>query len=169
MRGLTARRLPGARTRTAASTAAAAREAAAAGIPGRASIAAPAAAEPYGLRILAAGFGRGAGAVARCVSVVLRRRHLACSPRERTSLLLDLGDGGPALPHDVLKTFRVRAVARSWIQSWPTGQGLCRYHVSWTSTRTSATTGCGSPRRMHEVPAAEARSPGSCPRWPAAS
>lgn len=52
----------------------------------------------------------------RFVSVVPRRHRPARSPHERTSLL-------PVVP----QAFRARAVALSWIQSWPTGQAAARH------------------------------------------
>lgn len=122
-------RLSGARTRTVTSTAAAAQEVARARTPGHAAVAAPPAAELYGLRILATGLGREAGAVTRFVSVAPRWCHPARSARERTSLLVSLGRGGPALLPDVLTEFHARGVALSWIQSWPTGEGLGSYHL----------------------------------------
>ncbi|MER7840723.1 prephenate dehydratase [Streptomyces sp. NPDC096040] len=162
-------RLPGARTLAAASTAAAAQEVARTDTPGRAAVAAPAAAELYGLRILAVGLGREAAAVTRFVSVAPRWHHPARTSRERTSLLLALGDGGPALLPDVLHAFRSRAVELSWIQSWPTGEGLGRYHVFL-----DVDAHIDSRRlrmAMAEVGArdVEVRFLGSYPRWSAAS
>ncbi|MCD9872951.1 prephenate dehydratase [Streptomyces guryensis] len=122
-------RLPGAGTRTAASTAAAARQVAETAAPGHAAIAAPAAADLYGLRILAGGLGREEGAVTRFVAVAPRWSHPARTARERTSLLVFLGPGGPALVPDVLNAFRTLGIALSWIQSWPTGRALGSYHL----------------------------------------
>ena len=124
-----AARLPGVRAQPAASTAAAAQEVSRAGACGAAAIAAPQAAGRYGLRTLATGLGRDAGAVTRFVSVSPRWARSARSEHERTSLLVSPGAAGTAPLVDVLKAFEGQGVDLSWIQSWPTGERLGSYHM----------------------------------------
>jgi prephenate dehydratase len=162
-------RLPAARTRTAASTAAAAREVAQAGAPGHAAIAAAPAAGLYGLRILATGLGREAGAVTRFVSVAPRWSHPARTARERTSLLVSLGTAGPALVPDVLNEFRTRGIALSWIQSWPTGRALGSYHLFLDVDAHIDTRLLRLAMTAVEARGPEVRFLGSYPRWPAAA
>lgn len=162
-------RLPGARTRTAASTAAAAREVAEAGLPGHAAIAAAPAAGLYGLRILATGLGREAGAVTRFVSVAPRWSHPARTARERTSLLVSLGTGGPDLVPDVLNEFRTRGIALSWIQSWPTGRALGSYHLFLDVDAHIDTRPLRLAMAAVEARGLEVRFLGSYPRWSAAA
>lgn len=162
-------RLPGARTRTATSTAAAARGVADAGVPGHAAVAAAEAADLYGLRILATGLGREAGAVTRFVSVAPRWSHPARTARERTSLLVSLGSAGPALVPDVLNEFRTLGIRLSWIQSWPTGRALGSYHLfldvdAHIDTRPLRLAMAGVESLDLEV-----RFLGSYPRWPVAA
>ncbi|MDO0937292.1 prephenate dehydratase [Streptomyces sp. DG2A-72] len=116
------RQLPRARTRLADSTAAAAREVAETGTPGLAAIAAPPAAELYGLRTLATGIGRRAGAVTRFVALSHAWFPPARTESDRTSLLVH--PGTPAQLIDVLAEFRIRDIEVSRLHSWPTGDRL---------------------------------------------
>ncbi|WP_329303822.1 prephenate dehydratase [Streptomyces sp. NBC_00659] len=162
-------RLPGARTRTAASTAAAAREVAEAGAPGHAAIAAAPAAGLYGLRILATGLGREAGAVTRFVSVAPRWSHPARTARERTSLLVSLSTAGPALVPNVLNEFRTLGIALSWIQPWPTGRALGSYDLFLDVDAHIDTRPLRLAMAAVEARGLEVRFLGSYPRWSAAA
>ncbi|GHE24271.1 prephenate dehydratase [Streptomyces capillispiralis] len=122
-----AEHLPGARTRPADSTAAAAREVAEAGPAGLAAVAAPPAAGLYGLRTLATGLGRRAGAVTRFVRVAQPWFPPARTREDRTSLVVAPGDGGPGGLAEVLRAFASRGIEVSRVHSWPTGERLGSY------------------------------------------
>ncbi|MGW4160233.1 prephenate dehydratase [Streptomyces sp. NPDC004788] len=159
--GWLAEHLPGARTVPADSTAAAA--AGARG--GTAAIAAPPAAERYGLRILAEGLGRRGGAVTRFVAVAPAWLPPARTARDRTSLVVTTPDGGPSRLADVLGLFSGRGIPVSRIHSWPTGErlGSYRYFVDLDGhVENPAVRGA-----LSALPAvgAGARFLGSYPRW----
>ncbi|MGW5422566.1 prephenate dehydratase [Streptomyces sp. NPDC003943] len=159
--GWLAEHLPDARTVPADSTAAAA----AGAHGGTAAIAAPPAAERYGLRILAEGLGRRGGAVTRFVAVAPAWLPAARTERDRTSLVVTTADGGPSRLADVLGLFSGRGIPVSRIHSWPTGErlGSYRYFVDLDGhVENPAVRGA-----LSALPAvgAGARFLGSYPRW----
>jgi prephenate dehydratase len=121
------RELPGARTEAAGSTAAAARDLAESGTLQEAAIAAPAVAERYGLRVLASDIGERENAVTRFVMVRRAGVPPARTGRDRTSLLVSVGDGTPAVLPDILSVFSAVRVSLAWVQAWPTGLRLGSY------------------------------------------
>ncbi|QNP69334.1 prephenate dehydratase [Streptomyces roseirectus] len=160
-----AEQLPEARLRPVDSTAAAAREVAeAASAAGVAAVAAPLAADLYGLASLATGIGLRAGAVTRFVSVAPAWFPPARTWLDRTSLLVNPGDG-PGRLVDILTEFCSRDIEVSRLHSWPTGDRLGSYryfididgHIENPPVReaVSAIAGLG----------AGARFLGSYPRW----
>ncbi|MGW7309818.1 hypothetical protein ACWGI1_30185, partial [Streptomyces sp. NPDC054835] len=130
-----------------------------------AAIAAPPAAERYGLRVLAAGLGRRGGAVTRFVAVSQAWFPPARTTRDRTSLVVTTEDGGPARLAAILALFTDRAIEVSRVHAWPTGERLGSYryfvdvdgHVENPAVRgaLSSLAGLG----------ATARFLGSYPRW----
>jgi len=122
-----ARHLPGASVAQADSTAAAAREVAESGTRGVAAVAAPPAAELYGLEVLATGIGRDSAALTRFVTVSQGWLPPARTGAERTSLVVTLDGQGPGRLVAVLTAFSSRGIDLSWIQSWPTGDRLGDY------------------------------------------
>lgn len=157
--------LPEARVRSADSTAAAAREVAeAASEAGVAAVAAPLAADLYGLMALATGIGQRAGAITRFVSVAPAWFPSARTWLDRTSLMVNPGDG-PGRLIGILTEFSSRDIEVSRLHSWPTGDRLGSYryfididgHIENPPVREamSAIAGLG----------AGARFLGSYPRW----
>jgi prephenate dehydratase len=120
-------RLPRAALETAGSTAAAARDVLAAGTLTDAAIASPAVAERYGLRVLATDIGERENAVTRFVLVRRAGVPPARTGRDRTSLLVSVGDRTPAALPDVLSVFSAGRVNLTWVQAWPTGARLGNY------------------------------------------
>jgi prephenate dehydratase len=120
-------KLPGARTEAAGSTAGAARDLAESGDMRDAAIAAPAVAERYGLRVLATDIGERENAVTRFVMVRRAGVPPARTGRDRTSLLVSVGDGTPAALPGILSVFSGRRVSLAWVQAWPTGVRLGNY------------------------------------------
>ncbi|MGW2642828.1 prephenate dehydratase [Streptomyces sp. NPDC001348] len=119
--------LPRARVRPADSTAAAAREVAEAeSAAGLAAVAAPLAADLYGLTPLATGIGQQAGAITRFVSVEPAWFPPARTRMDRTSLMVSPGDG-PGRLIDILTEFSSRDIEVSRLHSWPTGDRLGSY------------------------------------------
>ncbi|MFJ1808367.1 MULTISPECIES: prephenate dehydratase [unclassified Streptomyces] len=160
-----AEHLPEARVRPADSTAAAAREVAeTASEAGVAAVAAPLAADLYGLTTLATGIGQRAGAVTRFVSVAPAWFPPTRTWLDRTSLMVNPGDG-PGRLIDILSEFSSRDIEVSRLHSWPTGERLGSYryfidvdgHIENPPVREamSAIAGLG----------AGARFLGSYPRW----
>ncbi|WP_416969950.1 prephenate dehydratase [Streptomyces sp. 4F14] len=122
-----AERLPEARLRSVDSTAAAAREVAGtASAAGAAAVAAPLAADLYGPASLATGIGLRAGAVTRFVSVAPAWFPPARTWLDRTSLMVNPGDG-PGRLADILTEFGSRDIEVSRLRSWPTGDRLGSY------------------------------------------
>ncbi|MFJ4875291.1 prephenate dehydratase [Streptomyces sp. NPDC088745] len=121
-------RLPDARVLLSTSTAGAAREVSESGLSCDAAIAAPVAAERYGLRVLATDIGERVDAVTRFVA--LRKGGPAAAPtgRDRTSFLVpsEAVAGRPVT--ELLTTFAARGVDVTWMQSWPAGTRLGSYH-----------------------------------------
>lgn len=157
--------LPGARIRSTDSTAAAAREVAGtASDAGVAAVAAPLAADLYDLTALATGIGRRAGAITRFISVAPAWFPTARTRLDRTSLMVNPGDG-PGRLIDILTEFSSRDIEVSRLHSWPTGDRLGSYryfididgHIENPPVREamSAIAGLG----------AGARFLGSYPRW----
>ncbi|MFE5029978.1 prephenate dehydratase [Streptomyces sp. NPDC056656] len=122
-----AEHLPEARVRPVESTAAAAREVAGkASQPRVAAIAAPLAADLYGLTALATGIGQRAGAITRFVSVAPAWLPSARTRLDRTSLMVNPGDG-PGRLLGILTEFSSRNIEVSRLHSWPTGDRLGSY------------------------------------------
>lgn len=119
--------LPDARPEPAGSTAAAARAIAETAAFGSAAIAAPAVAERYGLSVLASDIGERENAVTRFVMVRRAGVPPARTGRDRTSLLVSVGDRTPAALPDILSVFSAGRVNLTWVQAWPTGIRLGNY------------------------------------------
>lgn len=121
-------RLPDAQVLLSASTAGAAREVAESGSAGDAAIAAPVAADRYGLDVLATGIGERDDAVTRFVA--LRRAGPATVPtgHDRSSFLLPADKTGGRPVAEVLAEFPHRGIDVTWVQSWPAGTSLGSYH-----------------------------------------
>jgi prephenate dehydratase len=115
--------LPHAEVVTTSSTAAAARDVA----HRTAAIAAPIAAERYGLSVLAWDIGERSDAVTRFISVRQGGPSPARTGSDRTSLVVTSHGESPGVLVDILAEFSTREVNLSWIQSWPTGDRLGRY------------------------------------------
>lgn len=96
--------------------------------PGRAAIAAAHAAHLYGLRTLESGIGERSDAVTRFVAVGGSAAGPDPTGRDRTSLVISVGDGAPSALARVLTVFSTHAVIPTWIQTWPTGNRLGSYH-----------------------------------------
>ncbi|MBD0736328.1 prephenate dehydratase [Streptomyces sp. CBMA29] len=120
-------KLPNAVTEAAGSTAGAARDLAGSGDPRDAAVAAPAVAERYGLRVLATDIGERENAVTRFVMVRRAGAPPARTGRDRTSLLVSVGDGTPAALPGILSVFSAGRVSLAWVQAWPTGLRLGTY------------------------------------------
>ncbi|MFD5749209.1 prephenate dehydratase [Streptomyces sp. NPDC127033] len=122
------RHLPHAETVSADSTAAAARALAARGPGAEAAIAAPEAAERYGLTTLAHDIGTRQDAMTRFVS--LRRAGPERPPtgRDRTAFLITSDRSAPGVLTGVLGELSRRHVSISWIQSWPRETARGRHH-----------------------------------------
>lgn len=125
-----AERLPAAQVLLAPSTADAAATVAAGGTAYDAAIAAPLAAERYGLAILADGVGDNADAVTRFVLVTRPGPPPAASGADRTTLVAFIADDHPGALLEILTEFAVRGVNLTRIESRPTGSGLGRYCFS---------------------------------------
>jgi prephenate dehydratase len=119
--------LPGARLEPAGSTAGAAQQVRAASDPRTAAVAAPAVAERYGLSRLAEDIGECANAVTRFVMLRPAGPPPARTGRDRTSLLVSVGDRTPAALPDVLSVFCAGRVSLAWVHAWPTGARLGNY------------------------------------------
>lgn len=122
-----ATRLPDVQVVTADSTAAAAREVAAGADASAAAIAAPTTAEKYGLQVLASKIGERENAITRFVLVSRTSFLPAPSGRDRTSLLVSIGDGSPGALVKILTVLSAQGVNLTGIQSWPTGTRLGSY------------------------------------------
>lgn len=129
-RGWLAHHLPGVEVVTAASTAAAALAVTEADSAYDAAVAAPIAAERYGLAALAEGIGDQPGAVTRFV--LLRQAGPLPTPTgaDRTSVVAFIADDHPGALLEILSEFAVRGVNLTRIESRPTGERLGRYCFS---------------------------------------
>ncbi|MGH8825323.1 MAG: prephenate dehydratase [Jiangellaceae bacterium] len=130
-RGWVAAKLPDARISVTTSTAAAA-AAVAAGRGGPdgpydAAIAAPVAAERYGLETLAIGIGDNPDAVTRFVVVTRPMPPPPPTGADRTSLVAFISDDHPGALLEILEQFATRGVNLTRIESRPTGDGMGRY------------------------------------------
>ncbi|MGW1965130.1 prephenate dehydratase [Streptomyces sp. NPDC001935] len=124
----TQRHLPHAEPVLADSTAAAALALARGGPATDAAIAAPEAAQRYGLSVLAHDIGTRNDATTRFVS--LRRPGPQGPPtgRDRTALLITSDRSAPGVLTGVLGELSRRQVSIAWIQSWPRQTARGRYH-----------------------------------------
>ena len=93
-----------------------------------AAIAAPIAAETYGLATLASNIGDNDGAVTRFVLVGKPGSVPAATGHDRTSLAAFIGADHAGALLEVLTEFSVRGVNLTFIQSRPTGRELGHYH-----------------------------------------
>lgn len=93
-----------------------------------AAIAAPAAAEHYGLKIVAQNIGDHDGAITRFVLVSKPGTHPIPTGHDRTSLAAFIGIDHAGALLEVLTEFAVRGVNLTFIQSRPTGRELGHYH-----------------------------------------
>ncbi|MFD3546474.1 prephenate dehydratase [Streptomyces sp. NPDC058655] len=120
--------LPQAQVLLSTSTASGAREVAESDLACDAAIAAPVAAERYGLTVLASGIGERDDAVTRFVA--LRKAGPAPAPtgHDRSSFLLPADEAGGRSVTDVLAEFPQAGIDVTWVQAWPAGTGLGSYH-----------------------------------------
>ena len=96
-----------------------------------AAVAAPIAAERYGLEILADDIHDVDGAVTRFVLVVpARARPPAPTGADRTTVVAFIADDHPGALLEILTEFAVRGVNLTRIESRPTGVGIGRYYFS---------------------------------------
>ncbi|WP_441250134.1 prephenate dehydratase [Kitasatospora sp. McL0602] len=122
-------RLPQAQVLLSASTAGAAREVAESTLGGDAAIAAPVAAERYGLTVLASGIGERADAVTRFVALRTAGTAPTRTGRDRTSFLVRADGADPGTIAEILTDFSAQGITPTWIQSWPSGTRLGSYHT----------------------------------------
>ncbi|WP_354640881.1 prephenate dehydratase [Kitasatospora camelliae] len=127
-RGWLSARLPQAQVLLSTSTAGAAREVGESPQPGDAAIAAPVAAERYGLTVLASGIGERADAVTRFVALRSAGPAPAPTGRDRSSFLLPAEEAGARTIAEILGAFSEQGVGPTWVQSWPSGNRLGSYH-----------------------------------------
>jgi len=125
-----AERLPAAPVLLAPSTADAAATVARGGAPYDAAIAAPLAADRYGLAVLADGVGDNAEAVTRFVLATRPGPPPPPSGADRTTLVAFIAEDHPGALLEILTEFAVRGVNLTRIESRPTGSGLGRYCFS---------------------------------------
>jgi prephenate dehydratase len=124
------RNLPGARVVTAASTAAAAALVAGEDSTYDAAIAAPIAAEHYGLVPLATGIGDDPAAETRFVLVTRGAPVPPCTGADRTTVALMMESDHTGALAELLTEFTVRGVNMTRIESRPAGGALGRYYMS---------------------------------------
>jgi len=129
-RGWVAGHLPDARVLPAASTAAAAAAVAEPAAPFDAAIAAPLAAQVYGLEILADNIGGISGAETRFVLVSKPVAPQSATGSDKTSLVLVMRDDHPGALLEILTEFAVRGINLTRIESRPTGGGIGDYYFS---------------------------------------
>ena len=122
--------LPGAEVVASPSTAAAAAAAADAGTGIDAAIAAPLAAEVYGLAVLDDGVADNPGAETRFVLVTRPAPPPPPTGADKTSLVLLMAEDHPGALLEMLTEFSVRGVNLTRIESRPTGGGLGSYFFS---------------------------------------
>ncbi|MDP9431792.1 MAG: prephenate dehydratase [Actinomycetota bacterium] len=123
--------LPDAAVELAPSTAAAAAAIADGRSPeGTAAIAAPLAAQRYGLQVLASGLGSAADAVTRFLLVTPPGPPPPATGADRTTVVAYIADDHPGALLELLTEFAVRGVNLTRIESRPTGSGLGRYYFS---------------------------------------
>jgi prephenate dehydratase len=92
-----------------------------------AAIAAPVAAERYGLETLAGGIGDNPDAVTRFVVVTRPAPPPPPTGADRTSLVAFISDDHPGALLEILEQFATRGVNLTRIESRPTGHGMGRY------------------------------------------
>lgn len=126
-RNFLARELPDAVVIASASTALAAQEVSLPGSPYDAAIAAPIAAEHYGLVEIASDIGDRKDTVTRFVLVRRPGPPPAPTGADRTSLVTFLADDHPGALLEMLSEFSVRGVNLTRIESRPTGDGIGNY------------------------------------------
>ncbi len=129
-RGWIARHLPATQVLTSSSTAAAAMAVAEEQTAYDAAIAAPIAADHYGLATLARGIGDRTDAVTRFVAVVRPQAPPLPTGADRTSLVAYIADDRPGSLVELLNQFAARGVNLTLIQSRPTGEAFGRYCFS---------------------------------------
>ena len=95
-----------------------------------AAVAAPVAADTYGLSVLACDLQDNDGAVTRFVLVTRPGPHAAPTGADRTTLFAFIREDHPGALLQVLTEFSVRGINLSRIESRPTGDRLGRYFVS---------------------------------------
>ncbi|WP_051820024.1 prephenate dehydratase [Streptomyces sp. NRRL S-920] len=120
--------VPGADTVFSTSTAAAARSVAEGGERHVAAIASDAAAQSYGLNLVASDIGERSHAVTRFIVVTNSRTFQPATGDDRTSLVVSAEGLAVGVLVDLLQQFSSRGVNLTGIQSWPTGSGLGSYY-----------------------------------------
>jgi prephenate dehydratase len=95
-----------------------------------AAVAAPVAAQHYGLAVLASDIGDNPGAVTRFVLVARPGTPPPATGADRTTLVAFIADDHPGALLELLTEFAVRGVNLTRIESRPTGGGLGRYCFS---------------------------------------
>ena len=110
----------------AASTAAAAKALSESDI-AHAAVVAPAAAEIYGLDVLASDIGENKNAQTRFIEVGLKGQAPTRTGKDKTSLIVELPDDKPGGLLEMLEQFSVRGINLSRIESRPIGDAFGRY------------------------------------------
>ena len=92
-----------------------------------AAVVAPAAAEIYGLEVLATDIGENKNAQTRFIEVGLAGKAPARTGKDKTSLIVELPDDRPGGLLEMLEQFSVRGINLSRIESRPIGDSFGRY------------------------------------------
>lgn len=119
--------LPGVPVVAAASTAEAAQGVAGGAGPYNAAIAAPVAADVYGLQTIASDIGDATTAATRFVLVARPAAPPPPTGADRTTVVLFERDDHPGALMEMLTEFAVRGINLTWLTSRPTGEGLGSY------------------------------------------
>ena len=92
-----------------------------------AAVVAPAAAEIYGLEVLATDIGENKNAQTRFIEVGLASKAPARTGKDKTSLIVELPDDKPGGLLEMLEQFSVRGINLSRLESRPIGDAFGRY------------------------------------------
>lgn len=131
---------------------------------GTAAIAAPLAAERYGLQVLASDLGSASDAVTRFLLVTPPGAPPPPTGADRTTVVAFIADDHPGALLELLTEFAVRGVNLTRIESRPTGSGLGRYYFSVDCEGSIAEARVGEALSALRRVCAEVRFLGSYPR-----